>query len=340
MDYIHDLGIVHRDINPDNILQVENSELPVLVDFGVGKLTNLANSIYSDSRSRHHPFVVKASYVGKLGYAPREQISMGNCFPASDLYALGVTALVLLTGQEPTTLIDHSSLEWQWQKYVQVSPTFAQIITRMVADKPLERYQSATELLQQLTSQVRLSGLESDPKTDQILKSSTITDACEIQSEADEDATIIFAPPTSISENKVSETKIFSPSGGDTSSTEERFSPEDTMILANLEQSPKNGDIPLVADPTMLIDPSNTSRPASVTEVLSPDFMRRLQQTLTIYLGEMGSSMVVQEVCAKLEAKSVLPISTRLRQELIFEIGEYIAEPQQAQEFRQRCAEL
>ncbi|MDJ0636029.1 MAG: serine/threonine-protein kinase [Xenococcaceae cyanobacterium MO_188.B29] len=151
LTYIHQRGIIHRDISPDNIMQPQGEELPVLIDFGVGKLMNLP---YADkgnqSGSHYHSFVGKMSFVGKIGYAPREQISMGRCSENSDLYALGVTALVLLTGKMPTLLLDYYTLEWQWHKYVQISPGLAQILDKMTEDIPMERYQSAQEVIDSL----------------------------------------------------------------------------------------------------------------------------------------------------------------------------------------------
>ena len=90
------------------------------------------------------------SFVGKIGYAPIEQISMGKSSPSSDLYSLGVTALVLLTGKDPTALLNQDSLEWEWQKYITVKDDFAKFISKMTEARPLKRYQSAKEALKDL----------------------------------------------------------------------------------------------------------------------------------------------------------------------------------------------
>jgi serine/threonine protein kinase len=147
LDYLHQRQIVHRDISPDNVMLPDrpNAE-PVLIDFGLVKQS--ISQIYSES-SR-----ATASFVGKFGYAPPEQIRMGQCFPSSDLYALGVTALVLLTGQEPQLLMDQETLEWHWRNYTNISITLAEILERMVYDKPKARYQSAQEILADLGSAV------------------------------------------------------------------------------------------------------------------------------------------------------------------------------------------
>ncbi len=139
LEYIHDLGIIHRDISPDNIMQPDGKELPVLIDFGVGKLTNTTPLEYGQQGSPAHSYVGKMSFVGTIGYAPREQISMGRCSPSSDIYALGVTALVMLTGKEPTALLDQYSLEWQWRKFIEVSPPLTAILNKMIEERPLQR---------------------------------------------------------------------------------------------------------------------------------------------------------------------------------------------------------
>lgn len=139
--YIHDSNIIHRDISPDNIMLHQDLNIPMLIDFGVGKWTieQLSNEVPAYSR--------KHSIVGKVGYAPHEQLWMGQCFPSSDLYALAVTAIVLLTGKEPKNLVDSRTLSWQWQKHVQVSDRFAKVLNTMLNDKPSERYASAQDVL-------------------------------------------------------------------------------------------------------------------------------------------------------------------------------------------------
>ena len=152
LDYIHKRGVIHRDISPSNIMRTAKHNLPVLIDFGIGKhITEMRNDP-ADNDSSFISHMRKLSLVGKVGYAPYEQIELGICSPRSDLYALGVTAVVLLTGREPSFLVNQSSLQWQWQAYAKVSKAFSQILNKMLADTPAHRYQSATEVLQDLQS--------------------------------------------------------------------------------------------------------------------------------------------------------------------------------------------
>jgi serine/threonine-protein kinase len=75
----------------------------------------------------------------------------GLVFPSSDLYALAVTALVLLTGKEPQELYDSYKGTWLWRE-IKVSAQLKTVLQKMLADKPSDRYQSAQEVLQALQS--------------------------------------------------------------------------------------------------------------------------------------------------------------------------------------------
>lgn len=151
LQYLHQQQIVHRDISPDNLMLPDQptqpgdqQSRPVLIDFGLVKQT--LSQIYALQPNAVEP----ASFVGKFGYAPPEQIRLGQCAPSSDLYALAVTALVLLTGQDPRLLMNQESLDWHWQDYVTLSPALTQILNRMLQEKPRARYQTAAEVIQAL----------------------------------------------------------------------------------------------------------------------------------------------------------------------------------------------
>ncbi|MBD2206922.1 serine/threonine protein kinase [Calothrix sp. FACHB-1219] len=139
LEHIHSRGIIHRDISPENIILRESDSKPVLIDFGVVK--ELATRLQSPDST------APVTSVGKLGYSPSEQMQAGQAYPNSDLYALAVTAIVLLTGREPRDLFDENQLSWNWQQFVRVNPQFAEVINRMLNYRPSDRYQNATDVI-------------------------------------------------------------------------------------------------------------------------------------------------------------------------------------------------
>lgn len=150
LDYIHRNKIIHRDISPDNIMSQQGSNKPILIDFGVGKC--FAGQSCGNVESPH--LESQATVVGKLRFAPNEQIWMGECSPSSDLYSLAVTAIVLLTGKDPKQLMrsqeSQYESQWRWQDYIAVNERLAWILNRMLQDNPSDRYPSAQSVLDEL----------------------------------------------------------------------------------------------------------------------------------------------------------------------------------------------
>ncbi|MDB9338838.1 MULTISPECIES: serine/threonine protein kinase [Cyanophyceae] len=142
LSYLHIQGIVHRDISPDNIILSSKTELPVLIDMGAVKqvTVNVATNLQTTPPPR-------GTSIGKVGYAPDEQIRLGIVAPNSDFYALAVTAIVLMTGKQPQQLLDQYTLTWTWDREITVSSLMSQALNRMLAPRGGHRFQSADEVL-------------------------------------------------------------------------------------------------------------------------------------------------------------------------------------------------
>ncbi|BAU64412.1 serine/threonine protein kinase [Stanieria sp. NIES-3757] len=347
LEYIHQRGIIHRDISPDNIMKPDGEELPVLIDFGVGKLTNIA-LLDEHASTDHQSYVGKMSFVGKIGYAPREQISMGRCSPSSDLYSLGVTAIVLLTGREPTMLLDQYSLEWQWRNYVTVSSAFGKILDKMTADRPVQRYQSVQEVLlnlQQIThgqpltfptyspSQINPQPISPQDEEDTVIVSSTSPPVSHHSSASfhsiDETQLVDNnTPPASSPSSQVQplrsveETKLVNDWSSSNSSTQPL---EETMIVNSTQSEPRR----LSNQPHNPKGASISPSTANYTPIasLDPKFIKRCQHELAYCIGPMAS-LIVEEI--------LIQYAPRSPEALIDALAEQIPDAQKAIQFKRR----
>ena len=151
LSYLHGHNIIHRDISPENLMLRSQDNLPVLIDFGIVQETT--------AKLNSQMGIPASTVAGKAGYAPPEQLQSGNAYANSDLYALAVTSIVLLTGKEPSELFDSINLAWNWQQFANVNPAFARVINQMLSYKPTNRYRSADEVMQALqVAQASFSG--------------------------------------------------------------------------------------------------------------------------------------------------------------------------------------
>ena len=147
LQFIHNAGVIHRDIKPMNILRRNPDRQTagelVLIDFGISKQLSATSLTNTGTRA------------GTEGYAPIEQIRGGMAYPASDIYSLGVTCIELLTGAILDRLFDPIECRWLWREQLSrsgrsVGELLGRVLDKMLADSLKERYQSATEVLKDL----------------------------------------------------------------------------------------------------------------------------------------------------------------------------------------------
>jgi serine/threonine-protein kinase len=145
--YIHDMGVIHRDIAPDNLILRETDHYPVLIDFGGVK--QAATTIESELRRAQTPSP-EVTLVGKQGFAPREQMQEGKVAPHCDLYALAVTVLVFMTGRSPRELLDAEASTY-WERQLsdrgKIGDLLTSVLKRMLSDRPSQRYPSAQHVM-------------------------------------------------------------------------------------------------------------------------------------------------------------------------------------------------
>lgn len=149
---VHRVGVVHRDINPANVIVVGRQRKPVLIDFDQA-------STFSEERPgfTHHRQI-----VGTLPYLAPEQTGRTG-MPVderADLYALGATIYELATGRPPFPLGDSLEMIHHTLTAVPIPPVdrdpriparFSDIVLRLLEKEPDRRYQSAEGLVHDLT---------------------------------------------------------------------------------------------------------------------------------------------------------------------------------------------
>jgi hypothetical protein len=86
----HELGVIHRDLKPENVLMDES---------GCARLTDFGLALPVDESTGR--LTLTGTQVGTLGYMAPEQLKGGVLDARLDVYALGVVAYELLTGQVP-----------------------------------------------------------------------------------------------------------------------------------------------------------------------------------------------------------------------------------------------
>lgn len=145
LEHAHSRNVVHRDIKPANIL-ITSSGLVKLSDLGLAKRTDETSHLTAARQGFGTPY-----------YMPYEQAMNARQADArSDIFALGATLYHLLTGEVPFPGINH--LEIVDKKNIgfyelassldpEVPAVLDQILEKMLAREPRDRYQSASELI-------------------------------------------------------------------------------------------------------------------------------------------------------------------------------------------------
>ena len=149
LEAAHAKGLVHRDIKPQNILTTEDKVLKV-ADFGIAKAANSETLMVTDNNA-----------MGSAHYISPEQARGGFTDARSDIYSLGIVLFEMLTGKVPfngespiSVALMHiekqppSVLDFN----ADVPEDVAAIVAKAITKEQVGRYQSATEMIFDLTA--------------------------------------------------------------------------------------------------------------------------------------------------------------------------------------------
>ncbi len=170
LDYAHERGIIHRDIKPGNILFHADGRL-LLADFGLAKVLSETTQMMavvtpeqtSEGTDAHdaeeNSSLSESALIGTPEYLSPEQ-ALGQAIDGrSDTYSLGIVLFQMLTGRVPfasvtplaTALLHaHAELPSISELMPTIPSSVETVITRVLAKKPFERYETAGEFARAL----------------------------------------------------------------------------------------------------------------------------------------------------------------------------------------------
>ncbi|HMP02366.1 MAG TPA: serine/threonine-protein kinase [Gemmatales bacterium] len=158
LQYLHDNALVHRDLKPSNLLLDRQGVIKIL-DFGLARFMDDEEDTLTQDYDAHR-------VLGTADYlSPEQIIKTHDVDIRSDIYSLGVTTYFLLTGQTPfESAADEEKLILHQTRMPtplvslrpDTPPSLVAVVERMMAKKPLDRFQTPIEIVAALEPWLKL----------------------------------------------------------------------------------------------------------------------------------------------------------------------------------------
>ncbi len=144
LQYAHDLGFIHRDLKPDNILFNPNGPL-VISDWGLGYF------VHRESKVLMH---LTRGRMGTEYYCSMEQWASGKCDNRGDIYSLGMTLDEWATGQQRSINVGYGVNGPSVPAQTRGAVRFNQLLIRMTQLLPYHRPNSMSEVAAELRAAI------------------------------------------------------------------------------------------------------------------------------------------------------------------------------------------
>jgi serine/threonine protein kinase len=155
LDYAHRRGVIHRDIKPSNIM-IDAEGNVFLTDFGIARMTEAGQGLTQTGYA-----------VGTPGYmSPEQGMGAENVSGRADIYSLGVMLFQMLTGQMPynaetplAVILKHMNDPIPRPSAIdrEIPAAVDAVIAKAMAKKPEDRYETASELVNELAAAMNAS---------------------------------------------------------------------------------------------------------------------------------------------------------------------------------------
>ncbi len=155
LQYAHDRGMVHRDIKPHNLMVTSEGTVKIL-DFGLASLAPQPTPAQPMSEDADGNLTIAGAIMGTPDFISPEQAEDAHKVDGrSDIYSLGMTLYFLLSGRVP---FDKGSATDKLKLHAEADPTplsefrddvpdeLQEVVARMTAKDPAERFQSPAEV--------------------------------------------------------------------------------------------------------------------------------------------------------------------------------------------------
>src|SRR5687768_11998874 len=147
IDYAHSRGVIHRDIKPSNLILAEGDRVKV-TDFGIAKLVDAE-------------MTQSGALLGTPSYMSPEQAMGDKLDGRSDIFSLGICAFEMLCGEQPFPGNNVTSILYKLVHVDPIEPAnlemnglvpqkWHEVFGKVLAKKPDDRYQTATDFVQDL----------------------------------------------------------------------------------------------------------------------------------------------------------------------------------------------
>ncbi|MCL4558037.1 MAG: serine/threonine protein kinase [Deltaproteobacteria bacterium] len=145
IDYAHSMGVVHRDIKPDNIL-ITKEYVPKITDFGIARMLDASST--QDS-----------AIIGSPSFMSPEQILGGHVDGATDIFSFGIILYYLLAGEKPFAANTPHAVTYKILNEEPRPPSFYNpsltlhidgVLLKTLSKDPNERYKKAADVVESL----------------------------------------------------------------------------------------------------------------------------------------------------------------------------------------------